>query len=96
MKINTKSVFNTALQWSNAADDVRVYAAARNTINRSTAEAKARGLSFKYIYENYAAAEQDVFESYGSANHAKLKAISKKYDPTGVFQTLQPGYFKVI
>jgi hypothetical protein len=24
----------------------------------------------------------------------KLKAISKKYDPTSVFQKLQPGYFK--
>jgi hypothetical protein len=24
-----------------------------------------------------------------------LKTVSNKYDPTGVFQTLQPGYFKL-
>ena len=88
-------VFNTALQWNNIADDVKVLAAGRNIINRSVAEAKARGLSFRYIYQNYAAAEQNVFEGYGSANHAKLRAISQKYDPEGVFQTLQPGYFKL-
>lgn len=92
---NINQVFNTALQWSDEADDARVFAAARNTINRSVAEAEKRGLSFRYIYQNYASAEQDVFDGYGSANHAKLQAISKKYDPTGVFQTLQPGYFKL-
>jgi len=43
----------------------------------------------------YAAQEQNVFEGYGSANHAKLRIISKKYDPEGVFQRLQPGYFKL-
>jgi hypothetical protein len=28
-------------------------------------------------------------------NHAKLKKVQKKYDPQGVFEKLQPGYFKL-
>jgi len=47
-----RTVFNQALQWTNSADDTRVYAAARNTINRATIEAKAKGLDFKWIYQN--------------------------------------------
>jgi hypothetical protein len=39
--------------------------------------------------------EQPVFASYGAANLAKLRATSKKYDPNGVWQKLQPGYFKL-
>jgi len=69
--------------------------AARNIVNRANATAIAQGLSHPFIYENYAALEQKVFPSYGAANFAKLKAASKKYDPSGVWQKLQPGYFKV-
>jgi hypothetical protein len=53
------------------------------------------GFGYPYIYQNYAAAEQPVFPSYGASNYAKLKAISAKYDPAGVFTKLQPGYFKI-
>jgi hypothetical protein len=53
------------------------------------------GLDFRYIYQNYASQNQEVFESYGTENHERLTKISKKYDPLGVFAKLQPGYFKV-
>jgi hypothetical protein len=36
-----------------------------------------------------------VFWGYGEENLEKLKAVSKKYDPSGVFEKLQPGYFKL-
>ena len=48
-----------------------------------------------YIYMNYASQFEDVIKSYGAANKAKLKSIEQKYDPQAVFQTLQPGYFKL-
>jgi hypothetical protein len=64
-------------------------------VNRANATASAQGLGHPFIYENYAALEQKVFPSYGAANYAKLKAVSKKYDPSGVWQKLQPGYFKL-
>ncbi|KFY02771.1 hypothetical protein O988_01920 [Pseudogymnoascus sp. VKM F-3808] len=89
------TLLNIAISWSNEIDDTRIYASARNIVNRANAAAHAAGLGNAYLYQNYASAEQDVFTSYGAKNLAKLKAISKKYDPTGVWQKLQPGYFKV-
>lgn len=32
---------------------------------------------------------------YGPDNYDKLNDVSEKYDATGVFQDLQPGYFKL-
>ncbi|KAF3923711.1 hypothetical protein ABW20_dc0104210 [Dactylellina cionopaga] len=89
------NLVNIDISWSNEVDDERVIAAAQNIVKRSIAAAKARGLYNKYLYQNYAALQQDVFPSYGPANYAKLKAVSKKYDPAGVWQKLQPGYFKI-
>lgn len=86
---------NLAISWSNTADDTAIFTAARNIINRSNATAHAMGLGHPYIYQNYAALEQDVFDSYGPANKKKLVDIHQKYDPRGVFTKLQPGYFKI-
>lgn len=44
---------------------------------------------------NYASQFQDVVPSYNATNHARLVSIAEKYDPDGVFQRLQPGYFKL-
>lgn len=52
------------------------------------------GLYEDYIYMNYASQYQDVIGSYGSGNQNRLKAVAKKYDPTGVYQELTPGWFK--
>ncbi|KAF3909567.1 hypothetical protein AA313_de0205359 [Arthrobotrys entomopaga] len=89
------NLVNIDISWSNESDDKRIIAAARNFVNRSIAAAKAKGLFNEYLYQNYAALQQDVFPSYGATNYAKLKAVSKKYDPSGVWQKLQPGYFKL-
>lgn len=84
-----------AISWSSPTDDARIMAAASSFIDRSIAAAKALGLDYKFIYQNYAAKSQDVFAGYGEANRQRLIAISKKYDPEQVFQKLQPGYFKL-
>jgi hypothetical protein len=57
--------------------------------------AKSLALDHPFIYMNYAAQDQDVFAGYGKKSLARLKTIQKKYDPTGVFKRLQPGYFKL-
>jgi len=44
---------------------------------------------------NYADNTQDPLASYGSASVKKMKAAAKKYDPSGVFQKLVPGGFKI-
>jgi hypothetical protein len=88
-------VVQVDISWSLIQDDDRVMATARTATERMNATAYAQGLGYPYIYQNYAALEQPVFESYGQENLEKLKAASKKYDPNGVWQKLQPGYFKL-
>jgi len=84
-----------SLKWSNGADDDRINRFAAKVKDRAVSAAVAKGKSSSYIYMNYASPWQDVVAGYGTANQARLKSISKKYDPTGVFEVLQPGYFKL-
>ncbi|KAF3037102.1 hypothetical protein E8E12_006131 [Didymella heteroderae] len=84
-----------ALRWSDTADDSRLNQFAATVKDRAVAAAKAAGKHADYLYMNYASPWQDPIAGYGTANKAKLLHISKKYDPTGVFEKLQPGYFKL-
>ncbi|KAL5363590.1 hypothetical protein BJX96DRAFT_187108 [Aspergillus floccosus] len=61
-------------------------------INNATKEA---GLYDPFNYMGDAAGFQSIFPGYGEVNHLKLQKIARKYDPSGVFQTLMPGGFKV-
>lgn len=88
-------LLNLAVMWSSVADDDRVIAATTRVRDGAAALAKSMGLDYKYIYQNYASLDQDVFAGYGEANKRRLIEISKKYDPGQVFQKLQPGYFKL-
>lgn len=84
-----------AIMWSSPLDDDRITAAGNRVVNSSVAVAKSMNADYKYIYQNYAFSNQDVFASYGEANKQRLIEISRKYDPEQIFQTLQPGYFKL-
>jgi len=42
---------------------------------------------------NDASQDQDPMPSYGRTNYAKLKAVSRIYDPAQVFQRLSNGGF---
>jgi hypothetical protein len=87
-------LMNPTCRWDNIEDDERVLQANANVVKRMQEEAKRRNMVSGYLYMNYASQFQDVIASYGDSAH-KLKSIARKYDPTGVFQTLQPGYFKL-
>lgn len=84
-----------AYQWNNAADDARVGAVRDRVIADVEARGKAAGVFVPFLSSNYATASQDVIGSYPAANQARLRSIAKKYDPTGVWQRLWPGYFKL-
>lgn len=84
-----------ALKWSNSADDSRLNQFAAKVKDRVVAVATSKGKAHPYLYMNYASPYQDPVSGYGAASQARLKAISKKYDPAGVFEELQPGYFKL-
>ncbi|KAH1484772.1 hypothetical protein KXX26_000586 [Aspergillus fumigatus] len=84
-----------SIWWENADDDDKVLAWAKDFWETVTAKAKKDGVFHDYVYMNYASQYQDVIAGYGAANKAKLQSIAARYDPKGVYQTLQPGYFKL-
>lgn len=84
-----------ALQWSDIADTTRLNKFAASLKDRSVAAIKAKGKDVPYLYMNYASPWQDPVAGYGATNKARLQQISKRYDPTGVFERLQPGFFKL-
>jgi hypothetical protein len=86
---------NYNVMWKNIEDDEKVLRYIRGTQEKDVEKAKELGLHHRYLYQNYAAGDQDVFAGYGEENRKKLRKISKKYDPEQVFQKLQPGYFKL-
>ncbi|KAF2482459.1 FAD binding domain protein [Neohortaea acidophila] len=88
-------LLNFPVKWTRAEDDAAVLGAAKRIRDRTTQRARKLGLYHRYLYQNYADGEQEVFASYGEENLKKLRDISRKYDPAQVFQKLQPGYFKL-
>ncbi|KAI1488667.1 FAD-binding domain-containing protein [Biscogniauxia mediterranea] len=56
---------------------------------------KGVGTYIPYRYMNYADGSQDVISSYGEQSVLKMQAVSRKYDPDGIFQTRVPGGFKI-
>ncbi|KAF2821805.1 FAD binding domain-containing protein [Ophiobolus disseminans] len=84
-----------ACQWKNAADDDKVYQVLSNLMTAIKALSVDLNVQNDWVYMNYASQFQNVIASYGEENKKRLKTIASKYDPTSVFQTLQPGYFKL-
>jgi hypothetical protein len=88
-------ICNLAILWTDVADNSRIMSFSNSLYERLVEEAAKKDLNSDFIYMNYASPYQDVVASYGAANKQELKSISGVYDPTGVFQKLQPGYFKL-
>ncbi|KAL4810065.1 hypothetical protein BDV18DRAFT_150443 [Aspergillus unguis] len=81
--------------WNDTAVDEAIYTFIDDFFNTVVEEAKSRDLNNDFIYMNYGSHVQDVIASYGAENKARLQEIAAKYDPNAVYQTLQPGYFKL-
>ena len=84
-----------SIAWTKPGDDDHINSVAKTLISRIEQATKAAHLFNKFKYLNYAANFQDPFESYGAVSLANLQRVSKKYDPTGLFQTGVPGGFKL-
>lgn len=82
-------------RWDDAADDQVVYDLTKRVAAKWKAETQKHGLASDYLYLNYASRFQDPISSYGASNKARLVKIAKQYDPTGAFQELMPGGFKL-
>lgn len=79
--------------WKHSEDTAAVEATALKLIDSIDSEARAFGMDTGYIYLNYAHAGQNVFGE--GQRKERLREISKKYDPEGIFQRAVPGGFKL-
>jgi FAD/FMN-containing dehydrogenase len=88
-------IVTPSAMWTDSTHDDEVLKAYANWLSRATARAQEMGLRHRYLYTNYASQFQNPMAGYGTKNLERLKSIARKYDPEGVFQSLQPGYFKL-
>ncbi|KAF2004707.1 FAD-binding domain-containing protein [Amniculicola lignicola CBS 123094] len=86
--------FNAA--WNVAADGPQFHQVINNIIRLVKAEAQRRNFDNDFVYMNYGSEYQDPIGSYGAANKLKLQNISKKYDPTQLFQYLHTAGYKLV
>ncbi|KAL4816662.1 FAD binding domain protein [Aspergillus spinulosporus] len=86
--------------WSDADGDAAVNAMTENTIARIREAAERLGVANRYLYINYASAQQadGVFAGYGEENVQRLKAIQRAVDPRGVYTSkgLWRGFVKLL
>lgn len=85
--------WTTLVDWQNAKDDATVRAAPIATSKKWKEFGEKRGSYIPFLFMNDGSRDQNPIASYGSSNVKKLKAVSKKYDPSQVFQTLQSDGF---
>lgn len=88
-------VLTLTAKYTSASSDSLVKSTTRALFKDIGALAKQTGDLSPWIYLGYADASQDVIPSYGKANMEKMKTVSKRVDPSGVFQKVQPGGFKL-
>ncbi|OAA79999.1 FAD binding domain protein [Akanthomyces lecanii RCEF 1005] len=82
-------------RWNDASLDSTMEDARQNFIDAAVSVGNKHNTYSPFIYLNYASPKQDPLCGYGADNVAFMKKAAKKYDPTGVFQKLQPGGFKL-
>ena len=83
--------------WNNKADDVWMDNYLTGLMDAQVAYLKSKNLHIPFTYYNYGGKKQDPIGSYGQNGSMKkqLQAVSRKYDPKGIFQTQVPGGFKL-
>lgn len=82
--------------WTDKSDDATIEKTARDLFSAIEDQARRLGVYEPFIYLNYAAPWQDPIASYGEDIVERLKLVSKKVDPRGIFQFGVPGGFKIL
>ena len=83
------------VEWIGSSYDPIVAAWTEKTTYAINNATQAAGLHDPFNYMGDAAGFESMFPGYGATNQAKLLSISRKYDPSRLFQTLMPGGFKI-
>ncbi|SPN99250.1 uncharacterized protein DNG_02287 [Cephalotrichum gorgonifer] len=80
-------------EWAGEDNDA-VASKALSELSKGTRRlARELGLLLEYVSSTFAGAPDDVLGSYGAENVKGLRTVAAKYDPDGVFQSLQNGGF---
>lgn len=82
-------------RWQDAQFDEIMYSATQTWYQRVDAVAKALNTNDDFLYLNFAGGFQNPLASYGNESLDFMRNVATKYDPTGVFQRLVPGGFKL-
>jgi len=89
------TLMNIIMSWSDPKDDHNITTIVDRVLERQMEYAKSVDMYHPWLYQNYASEKQDVFGSYGEENVERLRMVARQVDPDGLFQRLQPGYFKL-
>ena len=89
-------MFKFNIRWSKLADNVTLRHMCKSVIGQQSKDAAERlGVHHRFIFQNHAFEEDNVFARYGRENLRRLHSIRQRVGPKDVFQGLQPGYFKL-
>lgn len=88
-------IWYTQYRWSNKADDGKIASAAATMLNWVETNAAVLSKAHPFRYLNVAGSGQHLFQSYGPQYVDVLQRSARLYDPSGVFQKVMPGGFKV-
>ena len=83
------------ISWKKSTDDEIMKKQARSFLKQVETLAADSGMLHRWKYLNYAAQWQDPIAGYGHESREKLRDVTRKYDPHGVFQTQVPGGYKL-
>ncbi|KAI0902487.1 FAD-binding domain-containing protein [Annulohypoxylon nitens] len=81
--------------WKNKEDDEKIIQTFKGVLEKIDQDAASRSTAHPFKYMNYAYSFQDPISSYGPRNVEKLREVSVRYDPEGLFQKGVPGGFKL-
>lgn len=81
--------------WLDAKYDAEVHAASEKWYKAIKEYTTSVGKGHSFEFANYAAWFQDPMASYGAENLEFLREVSRKYDPSGLFQKAVRGGYKL-
>lgn len=93
LQLTACSVFTAVVSWTLDVHDHFAHDTIVRLGQTVSDLAKSRNLSLPHLNPNDATFSQDPLHSFGATSLTRLKAVSAKYDPEGVFQTQQDGGF---
>lgn len=82
--------------WELSSDDAYLLDFLTSLVEIMESKTRAAGLYYPFIFLNDAGHGQRPFELYGRGTSLpRMRQIAKQYDPSGVFQSLAAGAFKL-